>query len=101
MKPGCLLATLDVTSLYTNIDHSSGLEAAREALNWSRPGPGLKPSSTSIITLLKLVLTKNNFQFNGQNFLQISGTAMGIRVAASFAFTPWVLLNQNNYIHTT
>ena len=35
--------------------------------------------------LLELVLRKNNFQFNGQNYLQIAGTAMGTRMAPSFA----------------
>ena len=71
--------------LYTNINHPTRLEAATEALNQSRPRPDVKPSNKSLINLLKLVLTKTNFQFNGQNFLQISGTAMGTRVVHSFA----------------
>ena len=45
----------------------------------------MRPSNTSLIHLLKFVLTLNNFQFNGQNYLQISGTAMGTRVARRFA----------------
>ena len=43
------------------------------------------PTNTSIIRLLKLVLEKNNFGFNGEHYLQIAGTAMGTRVAPSFA----------------
>ena len=35
--------------------------------------------------LLKLVLTKNNFEFNEEHYLQIAGTAMGTRVAPSYA----------------
>ena len=81
LPPDCILASLDVTSLHTNIDHFTSLET----FNQSRLGPDLRPSNTSLIHLLKLVLTLNNFQFNGQNYLQISGTAMGIRVAPSFA----------------
>ena len=32
-----------------------------------------------------MVLKNNNFQFNNENYLQISGTAMGTRVAPSYA----------------
>ncbi len=80
-----LLVTLDVESLYTNIPHNYGIEAAKATLNKARPHSGLKPSNDSLLTLLKLVLTKNNFQFNGNNFLQISGTAMGTKLAVGYA----------------
>lgn len=39
----------------------------------------------TITTLLKTVLEMNNFQFNGQHYLEIGGTAMGTRVAPTFA----------------
>ena len=32
-----------------------------------------------------MVLTRNNFQFNGEQYLQIGGTAMGTRVAPTYA----------------
>ena len=35
--------------------------------------------------LLTLVLTLNNFQFKGEDYLQVGGTAMGTRVAPSYA----------------
>lgn len=35
--------------------------------------------------LLKMVLQMNNFEFNGQQYLQIGGTAMGTRVAPTLA----------------
>ena len=83
----CLLVTMDVSSLYTNITIDEGIEAARIALSKHRPTPNIKPTNVSLITLLGLVLKKNNFQFNGVNFLQIGGTAMGTKVAPSFAIT--------------
>ena len=83
----CLLVTLDVTSLYTNIPNNLGIEAAAELLLKHRPQPYVKPSNANLIHLLKLVLTKNNFQFNGENYLQVGGTAMGTKVAPSFANT--------------
>jgi hypothetical protein len=59
-----LLVTLDVTSLYTNIPNDVGIQAARETLNKTRPQSGIKPSNVSLIQLLELVLTRNNFNFN-------------------------------------
>jgi hypothetical protein len=47
-----LLATLDVTSLYTNIPNDVGIQAARETLNETRPQIGVKPSNASLLQLL-------------------------------------------------
>ena len=80
-----LLVTMDVTSLYTNIPNQGGLEAARSTLNRHRRQYNIKPTNASLINLLELVLTKNNFTFNGRNYLQVGGTAMGTRVAPSYA----------------
>ena len=35
--------------------------------------------------MLTLVLKENSFQFNGKNYLQIHGTAMGKKMAIAFA----------------
>ena len=37
------------------------------------------------IASLTLILNNNNFQFNGNNYLQIFGTAMGQKMAPSYA----------------
>ena len=39
----------------------------------------------TLLELLKLVLHKNNFQFNGEHYLQIGRTAMATKVAPSYA----------------
>ena len=85
------IVSLDVTSLYTNIPNKIGIYAAKKTLASYRPFIGLKPSNQSLIKLLEFVLTKNNFQFDGQHYLQILGTCMGTRVAPSFAinFMGW------------
>jgi hypothetical protein len=54
-------------------------------LNRTRPQAGVQPTNASLIKLLELVLTKNNFQFNGQNYLQIGGTAIGTKAAPGYA----------------
>jgi hypothetical protein len=38
-----------------------------------------------LVQLLTLVLKHNNFTFNGEHFLQINGTAMGTKMAPSYA----------------
>lgn len=42
----------------------------------------------TILTLLRMVLEINNFEFNGQLYLQVGGTAMGARVAPT-TLEPW------------
>jgi hypothetical protein len=79
-----LLVTFDVTALYTNIPNKEGIEAVKIALNSSRPGR-VKPSNENLIQLLEFVLTKNNFQFNGEHYLQTGGTSMGTKAAPCFA----------------
>ncbi|XP_048729663.2 uncharacterized protein LOC125647009 [Ostrea edulis] len=77
-----LLVTMDVASLYTNIPHDEGIEACKEVWN-SRKHQ--KPSTDSLVELLEHVLKRNNFMFNGEHYLQVSGTAMGTKMAPSYA----------------
>jgi hypothetical protein len=79
-----ILTTLDVKSLYTNIPNEEAKEAALNLLDSHRT-PTEVPTNTTLIKLLDLVLRCNNFQFNGTNYLQVGGTAMGTRVAPSLA----------------
>ena len=76
---------MDVTSLYTNIPVRPGLEVIKNLLDQERPETQCKPSNQTLLKMLEFVLTKNNFQFNGQNYLQIKGVAMGSKVSPSFA----------------
>ena len=78
----CLLVTFDVTSLYTNIPNDEGIKAVHSFLKKHKPKYA---SVDTIVLLLSEVLTKNNFEFNGKNYLQIGGTAMGTKLAPSYA----------------
>ncbi len=80
-----LLVTLDVESLYTNIPHDFGIQATKRTLNKYRKSKNLKPTNASLLKLLEFVLKMNNFQFNGNNFLQTSGTAMGTKSVVGYA----------------
>lgn len=76
------LVTLDVESMYTNIDNKDGLKAVR---NCFRCNPDPERPDLELLELLKLGLERNDFEFNGKWFLQISGTAMGKKFAPSYA----------------
>ena len=43
------------------------------------------PRNASLVELQNIILNCNNFQFNDENFLQIGGTAMDMKVASSLA----------------
>ena len=82
--PNMLLCTLDITSLYTNIPHYEGVQAIKELLAIHRDINAL-PHNSYIIELLQVVLTNNYFDFNGKHYHQKSGTAMGTKLALSYA----------------
>ena len=64
--PDSLLITLDVDSLYTNIDNQDGFKAVKESFN-KNPDP--KRPDKQILELLKICLTKNNdFTCNDEQF---------------------------------
>ncbi len=72
---------MDVRSLYTNTDIPLGMAAIRK---WLRKYPSENRPDQEILHLLYLSLTRNDFEFNGQYYLQIKGTAMGKRFALAY-----------------
>ncbi|XP_073433457.1 uncharacterized protein [Dendrobates tinctorius] len=79
----CLLASLDVNSLYTSIDHDLGIEAVRWFLDLQSSLS--EPQKLFCTDTLKLVLNNNYFLFEDQFYLQARGTAMGANVAPPYA----------------
>jgi hypothetical protein len=73
-----MLITLDVESMYTNIDHAKGLQAVREVMS-----PCL--IHDAIIELLELSLKSNDFMFNREWYIQKVGTSMGRDWAPHYA----------------
>ncbi|XP_044129867.1 uncharacterized protein LOC122923195 [Bufo gargarizans] len=82
LPDGCLMASFDVTSLYTSIDHTRGVSAVRRQLSGSEYSLDCQDF---IVQLLDLVLKNNYFLFMESFLLQLRGTAMGSNVAPTYA----------------
>lgn len=76
------LFSIDVDSLYTNIDTESGLKAIKKYFQ-KYPNPN-RPDN-ELLELLYINLVKNDFEFNSEFYLQVKGTAMGKKFAPSYA----------------
>ncbi|XP_069599809.1 uncharacterized protein [Ranitomeya imitator] len=84
-----ILVTMDVTSLYTCIGHTLGIEAVSFFLNQQITGD--RRHQSFILDLLSFVLSNSYFVFDRTFYKQIIGTAMGARCAPSYAnlFMGW------------
>ena len=82
LTPSSTLFTFDVTSLYTNVPISDGIQSVSYAFR--RHPDAARPDAT-ILHLLRLLLTSNTFTFGDQRWLQTHGVAMGKCFAGSFA----------------
>ncbi|XP_066926567.1 uncharacterized protein [Clytia hemisphaerica] len=77
-----ILVTMDVASLYTNIDHEEGANACFDHLE-QRNKKSI--SSSYLKKLILLVLRSNVFRFGSNIYHQIKGTAMGTPMAPNYA----------------
>ena len=87
--------TFDVQSLYTNIPTdgaTGGLQSFKKALDTRTNEEKLKIPTKFIVDLLKKVLQGNVFEFNSKLWQQKIGTAMGTRIAPTYAclFMGWL-----------
>lgn len=77
-----LFFSIDVDNLYTNIDIRAGLATVKKIFE-KYPKP--KRPDREILQLLEINLTRNDFVFDGEFYLQVKGTAMGKRFAPAYA----------------
>ena len=78
------LVSLDVASLYTNIPQEEGINTVCKAYQ-TFYGENTPIPTQSLRRILKLILQETSFEFNGKNYLQTHGTAMGTKMAVAFA----------------
>ena len=75
------LVTIDVKSLYTSIPHDRGIETACRYLDIYYDRPRL---TETMRCLMGHILRDNVFQFEGEYFAQVKGTAMGTKMAPAY-----------------
>ena len=79
------LVSFDIVSLYTNIPHSLGLESISYRLNKHPELLAERFSVMFVVRGLQIILENNNFSFNKSFYNQTKGTAMGTKVAPTYA----------------
>ena len=77
-----LIFTMDISSLYTVIPNSEGLQALGYFFDQRTVA---EPSSETLLRLAELVLTLNCFSFAGNYYKQINGVAMGTKMGPSYS----------------
>ncbi|CAN7939219.1 unnamed protein product [Ixodes hexagonus] len=77
------LVTLDVASLYTNIPHADGINSTVSMYESQISDKPIDGNTLSI--LLRLILELNNFEFNDNHYVQVSGTSMGTKIGPNYA----------------
>ena len=79
---GAILVTADVVGLYPSIPHSEGLDILKKQYeNY----PNKKVSTEDIGKMADFVLKNNLFEFDSNFYKQISGTAIGTKLATPYA----------------
>ena len=82
-----LLSSFDITSMYSNMYHDELIEAVDRAwpkiTSYKFDVP--LPPKAKFLSLLKIVLENNEFEFNGQIYRQLVGLAMGAKMSPSLS----------------
>ena len=92
-----ILTTFDVTSLYTNFPHDLGLSAIRYWVEKLRIMIAGRFRTDFIIEAIRIILEENTFNFDGETYRQTKGTAMGTKVAPSYANLVMAYLEEKMY----
>lgn len=91
------LVTLDVESLYTNIDKDLGIEALNYWIEKLKDKIRSRFSKQFICEAIKIILENNVFHFDSKHYLQIKGTAMGTKMAPTYANLVLAYLEEKLY----
>ncbi|XP_062579478.1 uncharacterized protein LOC134241451 [Saccostrea cucullata] len=91
------LVTLDVINLYSNISSSLGLEAVDYWISKNPEKINGRFTKDFISEATEIVLSNNTFAFNGKHFKQIKGTAMGTKMAPTYATLTLGYLEEKMY----
>lgn len=70
VPPNVILFSMDVESLYTNIDNTSGIQAVKQAF---ARGPHYDRPEKDVLELLQISINNNVFHFQDQFYRHIWG----------------------------
>ena len=93
-----LLVTFDVENLYTNIDHELGREAIEYWLSKHRDKVNARFTNSFILDAIKVIQENNTFNFNDKHYIQLNGTAMGTKMAPTYAILVLAYLEEKLYM---
>lgn len=85
LPPGYILISLDVTSLFTNIDTKLILKLVEKNWKTLKKNAKTKIRKDQFLAALQLVLSNNEFIFDDKIFRQIFGLPMGSPISAILA----------------
>ena len=80
--PHKFIFTINIKSLYTVIPHRNSVEALKFHFDQRTV---LELQLATLLRLAELLLTLNNFSFEGERYPQISGVVMGTKMGSSYA----------------
>ena len=80
-----ILVTFDVVSLCTSTPHDLGLDAIKFWLEHHKTSLSRKFSTEFILGAISIILEENTFQFDDKQFKQLQGTAIGTKMAPTYA----------------
>ena len=83
--PDDRLITMDVTNLYTNITCNLGFKALEYWINKHPEKIDSRFTKEFILEATEIVLKNNTFNFDSKHYAQIKGTAMGTKMAPTYA----------------
>lgn len=81
-EPADFSSTRGTYRLNINSRGSQGLQAVQDCF---QRNPDPKRPDAELLQLLRINLNRNDFEFNGEFYLQIKGTAMGKKFAPAYA----------------
>ena len=87
-----LIATIDVVALYPSIPHEDVETSLTETLECYAKETDNLPAINTMLQVVKNVLNNNVFEYEGEIYQQIQGTAMGTPMAPAIAniFMGWM-----------
>jgi hypothetical protein len=85
LPPGAKLFTADTSSMYTNIDTTTGIDALSKLLWTHKESTDPSFPTEFFLTTMEIIMNNNIFMFGDTYWIQLKGTAMGTPAAPLYS----------------